>query len=88
MAPRIDPRLRVGARRAASSVVHAVGMQVLDLSRGTIRYIDRVPGAFVAQMVERVGMTALLQASTPASAALPHYRGAHSRRVNAHCQPT
>src|SRR5213594_812396 len=63
MAPRIDPRLRVGSRRAAPSVVHAVGMPVLDLSRGTVRDIDRVPGAFVAQMAERVGMTVLLQAS-------------------------
>ena len=63
MAPRIDPGLRVGSRRAAPSVVHAVGMPVLDLSRGTVRDIDRVPGAFVAQMAERVGMTVLLQAS-------------------------
>src|SRR5213593_2594611 len=63
MTPRIGPRLRVGSRRAASSVVHAVGMDVLDLSRGTVRNIDRVPGAFVAQMAERVAMPVLLQAS-------------------------
>ena len=45
MAPRIDPSLRVGSRRAAPSVVHAVGMAVLDLSCGTVRNIDRVPGS-------------------------------------------
>jgi hypothetical protein len=50
MAPRIGPCLRVSARRAASSVVHAVGMHVLDLRRGTVRNIDRVAGTFVAQM--------------------------------------
>ncbi len=59
MAPCIDPCLGVGSRRAASGVVHAVGMYKLDRSRWTVRNIDRVPGAFVSQMPERVGVLML-----------------------------